>query len=108
MAEKKKKYQNNLNSTIIEGEVAQVQRGEGSLHFVVNVHRFYRDGGAIIEEIIFVDVCAFGRLAEAVKIEPGDSVRVVGRLSNLNYLGYLGQYALEVIAEHIEAVGGEK
>ena len=105
----KKTYTNNLNSVIIEGKVIQSQYSDERLQFVLSVERYFMYKGEAVKEVIFIDICALGKLAEVCKnTSPGDKVRVVGRLSNLNYLGYMGQHALEVIAEHIEGVGGAK
>ena len=103
---------NNLNSIIIEGTVdkAAYKKDPGVLSFTVGVNRCYKDGNGIKNHISYVDVVAFGRLAEGSReLSTGAVVRVVGRMTQDRWEDKAGRKhsRVYIVAEHIEYAPGK-
>jgi single-strand DNA-binding protein len=103
---------NNLNSTLIEGNMVrdplfrQNTSGTWITTFCVASCRYYKNGGILEKEVCFFDIESVGKLAEScAKIgRKGKGVRVVGRLRQDRWDGSDGKPHSRVIiaAEHVE------
>ncbi|MCR4742584.1 MAG: single-stranded DNA-binding protein [Treponema sp.] len=104
---------NNLNSLIIEGNVAkksilsEPSTGFKKCAFPVAVNRWYKNrDGEGVSEVSFFDVITYGKMAEYCEknATKGRGIRVVGRLKQDRWQDKEGKWAskIYVVAEHIE------
>lgn len=104
---------NNLNSIIVEGNLArdavltEPVSGFKVAKFTIAVNRFYKNqNGDGIEEVSYFDVEAYNTMAEYCekKGKKGRGVRVVGRLKQSTWKDDSGKFCSRtfVVAEHIE------
>ena len=103
---------NQLNSIIIEGNLAQepeltkTPAGMDVCNLPIAVNRFYKNSNGQQEnEVSFFDVQGYGKLAEVLsQTKKGQGIRVVGRLKQERWQDQEGKYhsKVRVIAEHAE------
>ena len=103
---------NQLNSIIIEGNLAQepeltkTPAGMDVCNLPIAVNRFYKNSNGQQEnEVSFFDVQGYGILAEVLaQTKKGQGIRVVGRLKQERWQDQEGKYhsKVRVIAEHAE------
>ena len=104
---------NNLNSIILEGNLArdpafmEPAPGFKKCMFPLGVNRFYKNRkNEPVDEVSFFEVEAYGKMAEycSEKAKKGRGVRVVGRLKQDTWKDENGKSAsrVYVVAEHIE------
>ena len=103
---------NNLNSILIEGNLVKdpesrtTAKGTALCTFTIATNRYYRKDGKMEKEVSYVDVEAWGKLAEYCQKNgtKGKGVRVVGRLKQDRWTGKDGKLysRISIIAEHIE------
>jgi len=88
---------NNLNSILIEGEIAGIQAiKNGRITFTVKSNHLYKDGSKLVKKVNHFTVGAAGKVAERLATrKKGDKLRVVGRLDTEGN-------AVFIEAEHIE------
>lgn len=104
---------NQLNSVILEGnatrlpDMRETPHGFKVCRIPLAVNRYYKNSdGQGVKEVSFLDVEAFGRLAEFSEqnIEVGRGMRIVGRLKQGRWKNAEGKLMsrVSIIAEHIE------
>jgi len=103
---------NNLNSVLIEGNLArdpQIRRtphGSSVCNFTIASNRYYKGQAGMEREVSFFDVETWAKLAETCYNigKKGRGVRVVGRLRQDRWTGEDGKnhVRIVVVAEHIE------
>jgi single-stranded DNA-binding protein len=91
---------NNLNSSIIEGVIAEIHdysETEKKCTFTLASSRFIKVGGKIVKKTNVFSVLAMGKLAEdCFTKKKGRGIRVVGKLDTTE------NNAMFIEAEHIE------
>jgi len=102
---------NDLNSILIEGRLtadpttSYTSKGTALCTFSIAINRFYRQDQEIKEETSFLDIEAWGRLAEncGEYLHIGRGVRIVGRLRQDRW-DSAGQIRSKIVAvaEHVE------
>lgn len=94
---------NNLNSVIIEGTVLGITKYDDKCHFTMGIRRHYRKDGEVLCDTVYINVFVDGKLCEVMsdKLDIDRTVRVVGRLINVQYVGN-NCGSVEIYAEHIE------
>jgi single-strand DNA-binding protein len=106
---------NHLNSILIEGDLVSdavrrvTKAGTGVCNFTIASSRFYKGAdGAMVKEVCFFDITAWGKLAEtcAELGKEGRGVRLVGRLHQERWNDVSGVNLLHskinIVAEHAE------
>lgn len=103
---------NNLNSVLIEGNLVRdpliraTPKGAPVCSFAVASSRFFKQGPGFEKETSFIDIEAWGKLAEACGANgrKGRGVRVVGRLRQDRWASHTGENRsrIVIVAEHIE------
>ena len=103
---------NNLNSILIEGNLARAPemrstpKGVNVCTFPLASNRFYKQDAVMEKEVSFFDVQTWAKLAERVEQlgKKGRGVRVVGRLKQERWQGQDGktQSKVVIVAEHVE------
>lgn len=104
---------NSLNQIIIEGNltvqpsVKQLKSGKSACVFPIAVnHRYKNSKGEAIDEVSFVDIETYGKLADvcAKWCPKGRGIRVVGRLRQDRWKDEDGKNRskVKILAEHIE------
>jgi len=111
---------NNLNSVLLEGNLVrdpELVRFVGSesllTKFSIASNRYYRNQkGESVEEVLFIPVNVWGRLAEncSTYLSKGREVRVVGRLRQERWTDKEGNNRdrFVVVADHVEFRGDRK
>jgi len=111
---------NNLNSVLLEGNLVrdpELIRFEGNetvlTKFSIASNRYYRNQkGESVEEVLFMPVNVWGRLAENCSnyLSKGREVRVVGRLRQERWIDKEGNNRdrFVVVADHVEFRGDRK
>jgi len=104
---------NNLNSVIVEGNLTKdadydsTQKGTEFCMFSLASNRYYKSGEEFQHEVSYLDVEAWGKLAESCRslLVKGSGIRVVGRLKQDRWNGEDGKTRsrVKIMAEHIEA-----
>ena len=100
----------NLNSVIVEGVVVGVTKYTDLMHITLLSHRYYRQYDDVLREDNYFQVVVYGKkYVECCSklVELDKSIRVVGRLHSLQYIGSSGS-SVEIVAEHIEATPDKK
>jgi single-strand DNA-binding protein len=102
---------NNLNSVLIEGnltkdpDVNRTNNGTFVSTFAVACNRYYKVDDEPKEEVSFIDIETWGRLAETCYeyLKKGRGVRVVGRLKQHRWETD-GKFRskIVIVAEHVE------
>jgi len=105
-------YMNNLNSILIEGNLARdpllrtTQKGTQVCSMTLASNRFYKQDSGFEKEVSFFDVETWAKLAEAcyARGKKGRGVRVVGRLKQSRWSDPEGrtQSRICIVAEHVE------
>jgi len=103
---------NNLNSVLLEGNLvrdAQIRttsNGKQVCTFTLATNRYFKQGDSFEQEVSFVDVSCWGKLADSVyaKGKKGFGVRVIGRLKQSRWVdeGGKNRSKIIIIAEHVE------
>ena len=103
---------NNLNSILIEGNMVRdavkktTSNGTSVCNFTLASNRYFRKGDSYEKETCFVDIEAWGKLADSCVASghKGRGVRVVGWLKQDRWTGVDGKFysKLKISAEHIE------
>lgn len=103
---------NNLNSIIVEGNLTAAPKmsytpsGTPVASFTIGCNRFYRSDDERREEVSFIPIEVWSRLAESCTeyLCKGRGVRVVGRLKQDRWTTADGQSMsrLKVVGEHVE------
>ena len=103
---------NCLNSVLLEGNLVRdplirsTPKGASACSFAIASNRFFRQGSGIEKETSFIDIEAWGKLAEACGAQgcKGRSARVVGRLRQDRWSNPSGESRsrIVVVAEHVE------
>lgn len=103
---------NNLNSTLLEGNLVRdpdlrsLSNGTPVCNFTIANNYFYKKDDAIIKEVSFFDVEAWGKLAERCSVtgKKGKEVRVVGRLKMDSWKDKEGKNhsKVKLVAESVE------
>jgi len=103
---------NNLNSIIVEGnlvadpELSFTPAGTPVGKFRLACNRYYKQDGVRREEVSFLDIESWSRLAEtcAEYLHKGRGVRVVGRIKQDRWDDPDGRHQsrVKIVAEHIE------
>ena len=103
---------NNLNSTLIEGnlvrdaELRSTPKGTAVCTFQIASNRYYKQDSGLEKEVSFFTVESWGKLAESVGNQgrKGRGVRVVGRLKQERWQDREGkaQSKVSIVAEHVE------
>ena len=103
---------NQLNSIIIEGNLAQepeltkTPSGMEVCNLPIAVNRFHKNSnGEEINEVSFFDIQGHGKLAEVLsQTKKGQGIRIVGRLKQERWQDQEGKFnsKVRVIAEHAE------
>jgi single-strand DNA-binding protein len=103
---------NNLNSIIIEGNMACdpqfhiTPKGTPVCEFSLVSNRYFNNNDGLEREVSFFKVETWGKLAEACnkKGKKGSGVRVVGRLKQDRWQGEDGKprARIFIVAEHVE------
>ena len=111
---------NNLNSVLLEGNLVrdpELVRFEGNdsvlTKFSIASNRYYRNQkGESVEEVLFMPVNVWGRLAENCSnyLSKGREVRVVGRLRQERWTDKEGNNRdrFVVVADHVKFRGERK
>jgi single-strand DNA-binding protein len=103
---------NNLNSTLVEGnlvrdaEFRSTAKGTSVCTFSLATNRYFKGDSGLEKETSFFDVETWGKLAESVKTHAskGRGVRVVGRLRQDRWEDTEGKTRskIVIVAEHVE------
>ncbi|MFP4378173.1 MAG: single-stranded DNA-binding protein [Spirochaetales bacterium] len=103
---------NSLNSVLIEGNLtrdpllSETPRGTAVCNFSVATNRYYRQDEQKQQEVSFLDVETWAKLAErcADELTKGRGVRVVGRLRQDRWEDAEGKKRsrVKIVAEHVE------
>ena len=103
---------NNLNSILIEGNLARdpmfrsTPKGTPVCTFSLASNRFFRQDSGLEKEVSFFEVETWAKLAEACNNlgRKGRGVRVVGRLKQDRWTGNDGKprSRITIVAEHVE------
>ncbi|GHV52223.1 single-stranded DNA-binding protein 2 [Spirochaetia bacterium] len=103
---------NNLNSIIIEGNLArdpvfrQTAKGTSLCTFSIASNRFFKQDNGIEKEVSFFEVESWAKLAQSVQNlgRKGRGVRVVGRLKQDRWNDGDGKARskVSIVAEHVE------
>ena len=102
---------NNLNSVLIEGnltkdpDVNRTNNGTFVSTFPLACNRYYKVDDELKEEVSFIDIETWGRLAENCYeyLKKGRGVRVVGRLKQQRWESE-GKFRskIVIVAEHVD------
>jgi len=103
---------NNLNSVLLEGNmirdplIRSTPNGSAVCSFTVASSRFFKQGSGFEKETCFIDIEAWGKLADSCSANGGKGrgVRVVGRLRQDRWASNTGENRsrIVIVAEHIE------
>jgi single-strand DNA-binding protein len=103
---------NSLNSILVEGNLtrdpllSETPRGTAVCNFSIATNRYYRHDDQKQEEVSFLDVETWAKLAErcAEELTKGRGVRVVGRLRQDRWEDAEGKRRsrVKIVAEHVE------
>ena len=103
---------NNLNSIILEGnltadpELNYTPKGTPVGSFRIASNRYFKVDGERREEVAFLDIEVWSRLAETCSeyLHKGRGVRVVGRLKQDRWVDPDGnrQSRVKIVGEHVE------
>jgi single-strand DNA-binding protein len=107
---------NNLNSVIIEGNLTRdpdvkfTPGGKMVASIGIANNRYFKRQGDWVQEVNFVDVEAWERLAsEASEMEKGTKVRVVGRLKQDRWEKDGKSFVrMKIVAENLQAFAAAK
>jgi single-strand DNA-binding protein len=103
---------NSLNSILVEGNLtrdpllSETPRGTAVCNFSIATNRYYRQDEQKQQEVSFLDVETWAKLAErcAEELMKGRGVRVVGRLRQDRWEDAEGKKRsrVKIVAEHVE------
>ena len=103
---------NNLNSVLIEGNltrdpvIGESPKGTAVCNFSIANNRYYRQEEEIQNEVSYLDVETWAKLAEVCSqhLTRGRGVRVVGRVKQDRWTDTEGKphNRVKVVAEHVE------
>jgi len=103
---------NNLNSTIVEGNLTRdpeyhtTPKGTPVCTFSVATNRFYKKDDEQQKEVSFINVETWAKLADNCHqyLNKGRGVRVVGRLKQDRWVNQEGKnrQRIKVVAEHVD------
>ena len=103
---------NNLNSVLLEGnlvrdpELNYSSKGTPVCSFSVACNRYFKQDDEVQEEVSYIDITTWSRLAEVCNeyLAKGRGVRVVGRLKQDRWTNDVGKTRskIHIIAEHVE------
>lgn len=103
---------NNLNSVLIEGNLTRepvsstTPNGKRYCKFTIASNRYFKAGDETQQEVAFVGVETWGRVAKscATYLEKGRGVRVIGRLKQERWTDQDGKNHERILlsAEHVE------
>jgi single-strand DNA-binding protein len=109
---RKEAFMNNLNSVLIEGNLVRdpllrsTPKGTPLCTFSLASNRFFKQDSGMEKEVSFLDVEAWGKLADHCYNlgHKGRGVRVVGRLKQDRWIGSDGKNhsRVTIVAEHVE------
>jgi single-strand DNA-binding protein len=103
---------NNLNSILVEGNLTkdpsftENSKGTSICSFSIATNRYYKQEEEYQNEVSYLDIETWGRLAEACRdhLAKGRGVRVVGRVKQDRWMDQEGKNRskIKIVAEHVE------
>jgi len=103
---------NNLNSILVEGNLTrdpsftESPNGKSICAFTIATNRYYKQEEEFQNEVSYLDVETWSKLADACKdhLTKGRGVRIVGRVKQDRWLDQEGKSRsrLKIVAEHVE------
>ena len=103
---------NNLNSILVEGNLTkdpvftENSKGTSICSFTIATNRYYKQEDEYQNEVSYLDVETWAKLAEACRdhLTKGRGVRVVGRAKQDRWLDQEGKNRskVKIVAEHVE------
>jgi len=103
---------NNLNSILVEGNLtrdpvySETPRGKSVCSFNIATNRYYKQEEEFQNEVSYLDVETWSRLADACRdhLAKGRGVRIVGRVKQDRWVDQEGKNKsrFKIVAEHVE------
>ncbi|MDX9802145.1 MAG: single-stranded DNA-binding protein [Spirochaetia bacterium] len=103
---------NNLNSVLVEGNLtrdpvySETPKGKSVCSFNIATNRYYKQEEEFQNEVSYLDVETWARLADACRdhLTKGRGVRIVGRVKQDRWVDQEGKNKsrFKIVAEHVE------
>ncbi len=103
---------NNLNSILVEGNLtrdpvySETTKGKSVCSFNIATNRYYKQEEEFQNEVSYLDVETWARLADACRdhLAKGRGVRIVGRVKQDRWVDQEGKNKsrFKIVAEHVE------
>ena len=103
---------NNLNSILVEGNLtrdpvySETPKGKSVCSFNIATNRYYKQEEEFQNEVSYLDVETWARLADACRdhLAKGRGVRIVGRVKQDRWVDQEGKNKsrFKIVAEHVE------